>query len=308
MDISVTIAVKNEGKIIPLLVEKLISNLEKQNKIFEIIFITDYNNDETEKIVEKINSTDKRVKLIKLSSSLGQAQGVALFAGLEHCKGEVAVLMDGDMQANPDDLCKLFDEYNNGYDIVYATYKEKNESKIRNLFSRSFTGILAKFADYKFNSSIGTYMIISRKLIDEIIKHRDPLIRFVIGLINLPSKAVELPSGHRHSGKSNYNYIRQIALAVDSIISYSTKPLIILSLGGMLISMLSILYFLIVIIQFLIYGTNFTGWYTIVILITFLGGAQLFGLGIIGQYIGKIFNNSKNRPMYTIDYTIGDLK
>jgi polyisoprenyl-phosphate glycosyltransferase len=304
-ELSVIIPVRDEASNIPVLTERLKNALNTLQLSFEIIFVTDMNRDDTVSILKMQYHSDQRVKYIKLSRSFGQH--VAVFAGLQASSGQYAVIMDGDLQDEPEDIPVLYNQIRKGFDIVYGIKKTKNESAIRNVISRFFLHTISRLSDVHMDFNTSMFRIISRRTINEVLKYREiePSLTFIMGSLNLPTDKVLVSSGKRFSGKTNYPLSRQLRFALTSLLSFSTKPIEYVSMLGLIISVISFIYFIIVIIQRLSSGIAVLGWPTIIALITFLGGMQLFAIGIIGQYIGKIFLQTKNRPMYTVEEQTG---
>jgi glycosyltransferase involved in cell wall biosynthesis len=305
IDISVIIPVRDEASNIPVLTERLKNTLNDLQLLFEIIFITDINKDDTLQVLKNEHRSDSRVKYLKLTRSYGQH--VAVYAGLQCSSGKYAVIMDGDLQDEPGDIALLYRKIQSGYDIVYGIKSMKNESVFRNLLSRFFLHIISRLSDVTMDFNTSMFRIISRRTIDEVLKYReiDPSLTFIMGSLNLPSEKVLVSSGRRLSGKTKYTFSRQIRFAISSLLSFSTRPIEYMSILGLIISLLSLIYFGIVIFQRMTSGISVLGWPTIVALISFLGGIQLFAIGIIGQYIGKIFLQTKNRPLFVVEEQAG---
>lgn len=304
-DLSVIIPVREEASNIPELTKRLTKSLETLQLSFEIIFVTDINRDDTVDVLKLQHQSDNRIKYIKLSRSYGQH--VAVFAGLQASAGAYAVIMDGDLQDEPEDIPALFNKIKSGFDIVYGYKKAKNESPVRNIISRLFLHTISRLSDVKMDFNTSMFRIISRRTINEVLKYREiePSLTFIMGSLNLPTDKVLVSSGKRFSGKTNYPLSRQLRFALTSLLSFSTRPIEFVSELGLVISVISFFYFIIVIIQRLYSGIAVLGWPTIIALITFLGGMQLFAIGIIGQYIGKIFLQTKNRPLYVVEEQVG---
>jgi glycosyltransferase involved in cell wall biosynthesis len=306
-DLSVVLPVRDEEENIPEVVERLTKTLDEMKVSYEILFVTDLNKDNTVEVIKGANRMDKRVKLIKLSNSYGQH--VAVIAGLNFCKGQSVVIMDGDLQDYPEDIPGLYKKLSEGFDVVYAVKKSKNDSLLRNMASSLFIGVLNRLSDVRSEHNTSMFRIISRRMVDEVLKFRErqPSLTFVMNLIGFPTSSVEVTSGERKRGKTKYNPFRLMNLGISSLISFSTKPLRLISMVGFVVAALSFIYLCIVLIQALFFSIDVLGWPTIISLITCLGGIQLFVIGIIGEYIGRIFIESKGRPLYIIDETIGDV-
>jgi glycosyltransferase involved in cell wall biosynthesis len=306
MKLSVILPIRNEADTIPELISRLLSVLNHIEIDYEIIFVTDINTDNTLEILKRYSIADSKIKIIKLSNSFGQH--VAVRAGLDHCESDAAVIMDADLEMFPEDIPKLYSKLNEGFDIVYGVNKHKNRSFLKDLASKIFNKIMNLLSDENAALNTDMFRIISRKVIDEIIKFREqkPSLTYIMGLINLPAVKVELEFGRRSKGRSNYNFKRQMNMAIDSFLSFSTKPVRFISLLGFFTSLVSFLYLLIVLIQKFFDKYTGIGLGTILVLIIFFGGLQLFAIGIIGEYIGRIFIQSKNRPLYIVEELFGD--
>jgi len=305
IDLSVLIPVRDEENNIEELVERLMATLTNLKITYEILFITDINRDNTFEVLKDLSERDDRIKIIKLSNSFGQH--IAVVAGLNLCVGQAVVIMDGDLQDYPEDIPKLYIKMLEGYDIVYGIKEKKNDSLFRNIYSKMFISILNKLSDTKMEYNTSMFRIISRKTANAILefKEREPSLTFIMSLIGFKSTTVEVTSGIRKKGITKYNFFKLLNFAINSLLSFSTKPIRIISVIGFCISGLSLIYLCVVLIQSLFLKVGVLGWPTIVALITFLGGAQLFSMGIIGEYIGRIFIETKKRPLYTIDEKVG---
>ena len=306
LELSVVIPVRDEEKNLEELVKRIVDSINKIGITFEVIFVTDINRDNTLEVLKSLNKFDDRIKTIKLSSGLGQH--MAVIAGLNLTKGKAVVIMDGDLQDYPEDIPKLYKKYTEGFDVVYGVKEKKNDSALRNLFSKTFIKILNKLSDYKLDFNTCMFRILSKRTVENILKfsEREPSITGLISIINYPTTEVVVTSGKRTAGETKYNFIRQINLAISFLLSFSTKPLRIASALGFIISSLSFLYLIIVSVQKYFFNVAVLGWATIISLITLSTGLQLFFLGIIGEYIGKIFMETKNRPRYFIEEKIGN--
>ena len=307
IDISVVIPVKDEEEILPELSSRLENTLHKMKLTYEIIYVTDINKDRTFEILKDINKKNTNIKTLKLSNQ--SSQHIAVMAGLHASCGNAVVVMDGDLQDYPEDIIKLYEKHKEGYDIVYGVKDRKNDSFIRNIFSKSFRRVINYLSDNKIDFNTNMFRIISRRTVDELNKftEKEPATTALMSVIGFPTTTVHVHSGVRLQGETKYSFLRQINLAISFILSFSTKPLRIISITGFILAMLSFIYLISIILQKIIYDVDPYGWPTLVVLITFFGGIQLLALGIIGEYIGRIFMETKNRPLYTIEERVGDM-
>jgi len=307
-DISVVIPVRDEEKNIPELSERLAMTMKRMELTYEVIFVTDINTDRTLDVLRECHAHDDRFKVIKLSGRTGQH--IAVVAGLDACQGDSVVLMDGDLQDFPEDIPKLHSRMLEGFDVVYGIKEKKNDSMIRNIFSKSFVRVMNRLSDYRVEHSTNMFRIISRRTVEQLNRFREneQSLTGLISLIGFPTDKVLVTSGERTAGETKYSFFSQVNFAISFLLSFSTKPLRMISILGFIVSALSFLYLGVVVIQVLVAGTAVMGWPTLVVLMTFLGGIQLLALGVIGEYISRIFIESKKRPIYIVEEKIGITK
>lgn len=305
MLLSVVIPVRNESENLRELVTRLARVCEQQQWAYEIVFVTDINTDDTVDVLRELHQENPRVKMLKLSNAFGHH--VAVYAGLQRVQGDVVVIMDGDLQDYPEDIPKLYAKLCEGYDIVYGRKQRKNESAVRNFFSRTFVRVLRWLSDYRMDFNTCMFRMVTRRVVDAVLqfKEREPSLTFIMGLIGFPTASVEVTSGAREHGKTNYPFWRQVNLAISSIVSFSTKPLRIISCVGLVLAGLSMLYFVVIIVQWGVLGIPVPGWATIIGMLSLLGGMLLFAQGVTGEYVARIFMETKHRPLYIVEEGIG---
>ena len=309
IQLSIIIPVRDEEKNVRELSERLHNTCALMQLSYEVIFVTDLNRDSTFELLKTINKANPNIKTLKLSNGFGHH--VAVKAGLQYAKGESVVIMDGDLQDLPEDIPLLYSKFKEGYDVVFGIKKQKNDSKIRNFFSKSFVKLINHLSDIKLDFNTNMFRIISRRTVDAVLtfKERDPSLTAIISLIGYPTTKVLVTSGKRLYGVTKYRFTRQISLAISFIISFSTKPIKYITYFGYSASFFSFLYFIYVLIQRLVFNEiSVFGWSTLIVLITFFGGLQLISIGLIGEYVGRIFLQTKERPLYIIEEKVGDLK
>ncbi len=305
--LSVVVPVRNEAENIPTLVARLTPVLERLSTEHEIIFATDLNRDNTLEVLRSLHRSDPRVKTLKLSNAFGHH--IAVLAGLMVSRGEAVAVMDGDLQDHPEDIPLLYAKLAEGHDVVYGVKERKNESALRNLFSRTIVRLMNGLSDYDVDFNTSMFRIMSRRAVEQLcrFRERDPSITGLVSVIGLPTTKVLVTSGTRHAGRSNYSYWRQLNFAINFVLSFSTKPLRLISMLGLAISVLALLYFFVVVVQWLAFGTPVPGWPTVVGLLSLLGGVQLLALGVTGEYVARIFLEVKRRPLYVVEEEIGEL-
>lgn len=304
-EISVIIPVRDEEKVVDELYARLKNTLAGMTRRFEVIFVTDVNKDNTFEALRRLNKKDRRFKVVKLTSSLGQH--VAVMAGLRNCDGRYTVLMDGDLQDFPEDIPALYRKIKEGYDVVYAQKKRKNMNFMRDFFSWVFNFVMQKFSNVKFRVNSSVFRIVSRKALNQVLKFREiePSLTYMFGYINLPTASVEVSSGARKAGVTKYSFAGLMRFAVSSLISFSSQPLYLISQLGFLIAGAALLYMIYILFRFFMVGIAVSGWATIVFIVLFVGGVQLVSIGVLGEYLGRIYIQTKNRPLYIIEEKIG---
>ncbi|MFA6238877.1 MAG: glycosyltransferase family 2 protein [Bacteriovorax sp.] len=309
LDLSIVIAVRNEEKNLDELIRRLLLTVPKITENYEIIFVTDINKDRTLEILTDYHQKNSRIKILKLANGFGQY--IAIMAGLDVSRASAVVIMDGDLQDYPEDIEKLYQKYSEGFDIVYAVKDSKDDSVFRNVASKIFVFIMKLLSDRKLDHNTNMFRIMSRRTVDNVRRYGeiDPSLTGLTSLIGFPTSTVKVTSGERLEGETNYNFFSLMNLAINSLLSFTTKPLRFISMFGLAISFSSLFYLLYLIISTSFFRNNdAVGWPTVISFIILLGGLQLLSLGIIGEYIGRIFLETKKRPLYIIDRKIGDLK
>ncbi len=307
VDISVVIPVRDEAEIIPELGKRLAATLEQANLSYEVIFVTDTNRDNTVEVLLAEHQRNPRIKAIKLST--GRGQHIAVVAGLDVCRGDCAVLMDGDLQDLPEDIPRLYARMREGFDVVYGVKERKNDSALRNFLSKSFVRVMNWLSDQRLTHNTAMFRIISGRTIQQLRRFREhqQSLTGLMALINFPTTTVQVTSGQRTKGHTKYSFMRQVNMAIDFLLGFTTKPLRLISMLGVLVSGVSFAYLIVNLVQAIFFGIPVAGWATLVSLITFLSGVQLLALGTIGEYVGRIFLEGKRRPLYVVDKVIGIL-
>ena len=300
--VSILIPCYNEEKSLPLLYPELVKLMDaNQNYEWELMFVNDGSRDNTLQELIKLRQQDKRVNYVDLSRNFGKE--TAMLAGFDYVIGDCMVIIDADLQHPPTlipDMIKLWEQ---GYDDVYAKRKTRGkESWLRKRLSLQFYKILQSSSRFDVLQNVGDFRLLDRSCINALKKMRESE-RYTKGMycwIGFKKKEIEFVQGDRVAGESSWNYRGLFSLAIDGITSFTNAPLRISTIVGFVVSMFAFLYMIYVFFKALIYGDPVQGYPTLVILILFLGGIQLLSLGIIGEYIGRIYNETKNRPDYIV--------
>ena len=302
-EISVVIPTYNEeGNIRPLYDGLHRAFKELNISSFEIWFINDGSSDESLENIKVLSKEDDRVKFISFSRNFGHQN--ALKAGLEHAQGRAVISMDADLQHPPSVLSKLIQEWKEGFQVVYTIRKdEKGQSWLKKGTSKGFYWIVNKMAENTIIPGAADFRLLDRKVVEAIkqFPEKELFFRGLISGLGFKQKGIEFNPGKRHSGKTKYSFKRMAKFAIAGITSSSAKPLYFSIYMGALMAFVAFAYGTYAIWLALYTDKTVAGWSSIVTSIVFIGGIQLMMMGIIGIYLGKIFKESKNRPLYIID-------
>ena len=292
----------NEEGTIKIFLEKLIPIMQDIQRSYEIIFVNDGSTDNTLNVLLKAKSKNPQIRILNLSRNFGKE--AALTAGLEHAMGEVVIPIDADLQHPPEIIIEFIKKWEDGFDVVVAKRTVRTgEGVIKKLTAKYFYKFHNQISDVEIPYNIGDFRLMSRKVI-EALKRLPENQRFMKGLfawVGFNTAVVEYEQAPRAAGKTCYNGWKLWNFALDGITSFSTLPLRIWMYIGFLISFLSFLYGSAIVINTLILGVDTPGYASMITVILFLGGIQLIGIGILGEYIGRIYKETKRRPLYIIE-------
>lgn len=303
MEISIVIPVYKAEQIMDELVARLMSALKPLQVPFEIILVEDGGPDKSwDKIVYHA-AQHSEIRGILLSRNFGQHH--AITAGLDASKGNWVVVMDCDLQDQPEEIAKLYAKAKEGFDIVFARRALRQDGFLKRMSSKIFYGVFAYLSGIPQDNSIANFGVYSRKVIDVINSMREPMRAFapMARWVGFNRTAIDVEHAERFAGESSYNWSRLFNLALDFAMAYSDKPLKLTVKLGIGISILSVVYTIYNIILYNMGVITLTGYTSLIVSIWFLSGLIIFTLGIIGLYIGKMFEGIKNRPLYIIDKT-----
>lgn len=300
MDISVVIPVYGCRKALPELHRRLCENLEKIAETYEIVLVDDCCPQNSWEEIEKLCQKDKRVIGIRLSRNFGQIR--AITAGLDKCQGDWIVVMDCDLQDRPEAIPELYAKAQEGYDVVFARREGRKDSFITKLLSKTFYKVYDYFTDGNFDSSICNFSISKRKVIDSYCRMREQNRAYTMFIrwLGFRQTAIDLQADERFEGKSSYNFRKKMKMAFEIISSQSNKPLRFAIKAGFLIALAALFYIIYIVCRNLILGDILTGWTSLIASVYLMGGLILCAVGVVGIYIGNIFNEVKNRPLYVI--------
>jgi dolichol-phosphate mannosyltransferase len=272
---------------------------------FELIF-SDDSDDATPQRIADLHRTDSRVKLVRLSRRFGQS--IAISAGLERARGDAVILMDADLQDPPEAIPQLIDLWRQGNEIVYVQRGSSSSYGLYKFFAFWFYRLLKRMSTVEIPVDAGEFRLLDRKVV-AFLKTLTEHTRYLRGLTVWPGfrqASLRIERAARLQGATNYNFRRSLLVAIDGVLSFSIVPLRMATLLGIVITVFSFLLALCYIVVRLMYPSIFgTGWASLFVSIFFLGGVQLIVLGIIGEYLGRIFIEVQNRPVYWVDWELG---
>lgn len=268
---------------------------------WQILIVDDGSTDRTAAIAKELIGGDQRVGMVSLSRNFGKEN--ALLAGLDHVDGDCAVIMDADLQHPPFVISKMLRCWEEGYEDIYAERNDRGrESLMRKWLTRTYYLLLQKLSKTDVLPNVGDFRLLDRKCIDALTRLRETQ-RYTKGLycwIGFRKKSVTFDQGSRTCGKSSFNYSRLINLALEGITSYTTVPLRLSAVMGLIVSFTAFVYMCYIMIKTIVVGEPVQGFPTLMTAILFLGGIQLISVGILGEYLSRVFNETKNRPPYIV--------
>lgn len=301
--ISILIPAYNEQSTIKHLYERL-SKLADNNKIynFEFLFVNDGSKDKTLDIIKEYSLNDPRIAYINLSRNFGKE--IAMAAGIDHVTGDAMVIIDADLQDPPELIPKMIKYWEKGYDDVYAKRNSREgETWFKKFSSKLFYRVLQKSTNIPIQIDTGDFRLLDKRCIESLrlIRESQRYTKGMFSWIGYKKKEITYDRDPRIAGDTKWNYRKLINFAIDGITSFTTAPLRISSFFGFIISFIAFFFILIIIIKTIIFGDPVAGYPSLMAVILFLGGLQLLSLGIIGEYIGRIYNETKKRPLYLIE-------
>lgn len=305
--LSIVVPCFNEEKSIIAFYQEVILNIKEIKNInYEIIFVNDGSVDQSWEIIKQLQSDDANIKGLNFSRNFGKE--AAMLAGLKHASGDYIVVMDCDLQHPPSILSRMLELIRvNGYDAVGA-YRNGRNKGVRTLYAKLFYRFINKMSDIKIKQNATDFRMMKKKVVKALLSLPE-FNRFSKGLfewVGFKTAYIGYDDVKRVEGKSTWNFFKLFNYALQGITSFSTVPLKLSGILGFFCALISFLYMIYVIIDRIVNGTKVSGWATIVSLILFLGGIILISLGLLGEYIGRIYNETKKRPLYIIDEIIDD--
>lgn len=304
--ISVVIPVYKAESCLDELYSRLKTSLETITDDFEIVMVEDCGGDRSWPMIANLARQDARVKGIQFSRNFGQHYGIT--AGLDHCDGDWVVVMDCDLQDRPEEIPRLYAKAQEGYDVVLARRGQRSDPVLKRFSSWLFYKVFSYLADMDYDGETGNFRIVSRKVVNSFRTMRERL-RFFGGLVSwmgFPTASVDVQHDERFAGQTSYTFRKLWKLAGETIIAYSDKPLRLSIRFGFVTSALAFAYGGYIVYRALVHDDAIMGWSSLIVSLYFLGGIIISILGILGVYLGKAFDETKQRPLYIISHATFD--
>jgi dolichol-phosphate mannosyltransferase len=307
MLLSIVVPCYNEEAVLRELHGRLVGVLEQMPETaFEIVYTDDGSHDQTPYILLQLQASDSRVRVVSLSRNFGHQ--IATTAGLEHASGDAVVIIDADLQDPPEVVPEMLERWRDGYQVVYGLRaKRAGETTFKRWTAKVFYRLINRLSEIEIPLDVGDFRLLDRKVVDTLLAmpERDRFLRGMVSWIGFKQVAVIYDRAPRHAGQSKYPLVKMVRFAVDSVISFSFVPLrlaIWVGFGAIAASFAGIIYALVV----RLYTTDWVrGWASVFTAVLFLGGVQLITLGIVGEYVGRIYGEVKLRPLYVVRERLG---
>lgn len=300
--VSILIPCYNEEKSLPLLYDELKKLMDNGKEYsWEVLFVNDGSQDKTLDFIKQKRVVDKRINYLNLSRNFGKEN--AMLAGFDYVTGDCMVIMDADLQDPPSLIPEMLQYWEQGYQDVYAKRESRGkESWLRKKFSLAFYWILDKSTRFDVLRNVGDFRLLDRRCINALrqLRESDRYTKGMFCWIGYKKKEIDFDRGDRIAGESNWNFISLFNLAIEGICSFTTIPLRFATIVGILIAFIAFCFLIFYVSKTLLWGDQVRGFTTLISVMLFLGGGQLMAIGVLGEYVGRIFNESKKRPPYWV--------
>ncbi|MCX6351520.1 MAG: glycosyltransferase family 2 protein [Bacteroidetes bacterium] len=304
MNLSVIIPIYNEEGNIKLLYERLTSVVGKMNLSYELVFVNDGSKDSSLEIIKQYAAQHPEIKYINLSRNFGHQ--IAVSAGIDNVVGNAVVIIDADLQDPPELIEPMYKMLNEGYQVVYAKRKQrKGESLLKLITAKLFYRTIDRLTDIDIPLDTGDFRIMDKRVVDvlKLMPEKHKFLRAQISWIGFKQGFVTYDRDERHAGKTGYTFSKMFRFALDGITAFSSTPLRLASYAGFVVSGITFLLMIYALVSKFVYHDVIEGWTSLILCVLFIGGIQLLVIGIIGEYIGRMADNIRNRPLYIIGET-----
>jgi dolichol-phosphate mannosyltransferase len=304
-EVSVVIPVYNEQENLPTLYERLTRVFESIAVPYEIVFVDDGSRDRSRELLRDLVQTDPHVAVVELARNFGHQ--VAISAGLDHTRGRGVIIMDADLQDPPEVLPQFIARWREGYEVVYAIREQRKEHVLLRIAYGLFYRMLKRVANIDIPLDAGDFCIMDRRVVDVLnsMPERNRFVRGIRSWVGLNQVGLAYERQARYAGRPKYTFSRLLYLALDGLVSFSFVPLRFITIVGFAVSTMSLILAIMYTIQRLTIGLSPPGFATLTVALFFLSGVQLITIGVIGEYVGRIFEEVKRRPLYVVRKVLG---
>lgn len=300
--VTVVVPAFNEGEAIRAFHERLLQALELLDEDWTVLYVDDGSTDDTVSQIADLRDRDNRVGLMRLSRNFGKE--IAITAGLDHAEGDAVIVMDADLQDPPELVPDLVAEWRDGWDVVYGRRSAREGDSLAKRFTaHGFYRLMRRVSDTAIPEDVGDFRLMDRRVVEALgqLRERNRFMKGLFSWVGFRQRELPYRREARHAGQSKWSYWRLWNYALDGITSFTVAPLKIATYLGLLTALGAFVYGSWIIVKTLVYGADVPGYPSLMVVILFLGGIQLIALGIIGEYLGRLFMESKQRPLYLID-------
>jgi glycosyltransferase involved in cell wall biosynthesis len=305
-ELSIVVPVHNEADNLPILVERLKAVLAGAVSSWELVCVDDGSSDGTLSVLRLLNASDPRISAVSFSRNFGKE--VAIAAGLDHARGDAVVIMDADLQHPPETILLFLAKWREGFLNIYGQRSDRaGEGRLKRSFAKAFYRLFASFGETELPEGAGDFRLLDRKVVDAL-RALPERARFSKGLyawVGFPSTGVTFDVAERQHGETKFRFGKLFSFAFDGLSSFSTVPLKIATWAGVAIAIIAAFTALYFLVRTLVFGTDLPGFPSLIVSIMFFSGIQLISLGLIGEYVGRIFAEVKRRPLYLIGERVG---
>ncbi|MEH7418411.1 glycosyltransferase [Neobacillus drentensis] len=298
---SIVVPVYNEEAVIHETYRRLTEVMTSSGEPYELLFVNDGSRDRTADIIKTFSEKDPSVILLDFSRNFGHQ--IAITAGMDYSRGKAVVVIDADLQDPPELILEMIEKWKQGYDVVYAKRtKRKGETVFKKYTAKLFYRFLRSMTDIDIPLDTGDFRLLDRKVCDQMnnLQEKNRFVRGLVSWVGFKQIAVEYERDERLAGESKYPLKKMLKLSMDGITSFSYKPLKLASVAGVILSVIGFLYLFIVLYLRIFTDATITGWSSLIVIQLLFNGIILFILGIVGEYIGRIYDESKQRPLYIV--------
>lgn len=303
---SIVIPVFNEQETLPAIYERLAALLERLDGSSEVILVDDGSRDASFARMMEMSAKDARFKVLQLSRNFGHQ--AAITAGLDFASGKAVVVMDADLQDPPEVVLEMAERWREGFDVVYGVRRaRRGESRFKLASAAGFYRLLRKLSDVEIPADVGDFRLVDRKALDayKTMRENDRFVRGMLSWVGFKQIGVPYDREERFAGETKFPVAKMMRFAIDGIVSFSSAPLRLALALGFVVSALSILYGFVALLLNMSGAFTVPGWTSIIFVTSLLGGVQLIVLGVVGEYVGRTYEESKNRPLYIVNQTSG---